>query len=57
MCELFAMSCRVPSAVTYSMHEFAKHGGQTYSNRSGWGIAYFADREAFMVKVAKVCSA
>ena len=26
MCELFAMSCRVPSAVTYSMHEFAKHG-------------------------------
>lgn len=50
MCELFAMSCRVPSAVTYSMHEFAKHGGQTYSNKSGWGIAYFADREAFMVK-------
>jgi glutamine amidotransferase len=50
MCELFAMSSRRPAAVTYSLNEFAKHGGLTYSNRSGWGVAYFDDRETFLVK-------
>ncbi len=50
MCELFAMSSRAPSAVTYSLNEFAQHGGHSYGNKSGWGIAYFADREAFMIK-------
>ncbi len=50
MCELFAMSSRVPSALSYSLNEFATHGGLTYGNKSGWGIAYFADREALLVK-------
>ena len=50
MCELFAMSSRKRSSVTYSLDEFARHGGLTYRNRSGWGIAYFHDREAFIVK-------
>ena len=56
MCELFAMSSRAPSTVTYSLHEFAKHGGLTYSNKSGWGIAYFAEREAFLIKEPKPAS-
>ncbi|MDH3689831.1 MAG: class II glutamine amidotransferase [Gammaproteobacteria bacterium] len=50
MCGLFAMSSKVPSTVNYSLDEFAKHGGVTYSNRSGWGIAYYHDRDAFLVK-------
>ena len=53
MCELFAMSSRTPSALTYSLNEFAAHGGLTYGNRSGWGIAYFKDREALLVKEAE----
>ena len=50
MCELFAMSSRQPSALTYSLNEFSKHGGLTHGNNSGWGIAYFEEREAFLVK-------
>ena len=50
MCELFAMSSNRPSTVRYSLPEFARHGAHTRSNRSGWGIAYFQDREAFLVK-------
>ena len=50
MCELFAMSSLKSSNVNYSLNEFARHGGSTYSNRSGWGIAYFADRDAFLIK-------
>lgn len=50
MCELFAMSSRERSSVNYSLNEFAKHGGLTHRNRSGWGIAYFHDRDAFLVK-------
>lgn len=50
MCELFAMSSQESSNVNYSLNEFAKHGGLTYGNKSGWGIAYFADRDAFLIK-------
>ena len=56
MCELFAMSCSKPSAVSYSLTEFARHGGVTYRNNSGWGIAYFQDREALVVKEAEPAS-
>lgn len=56
MCELFAMSCSKPSAVTYSLHEFARHGGLTYANKSGWGIAYFEDRDALVIKEAEPAS-
>jgi len=56
MCELFAMSSRVPSTLSYSLNEFAKHGGLTYHNKSGWGIAYLDDREVFLVKEAEPAS-
>ncbi len=50
MCELFAMSSRERSSINYSLNEFAKHGGLTRRNRSGWGIAYYHDRDTFLVK-------
>ncbi len=50
MCELFAMSSETPTSVSYSLSEFSKHGGLTYQNRSGWGIAYLQDREALVIK-------
>ena len=46
------MSSREPSAVTYSLNEFAENGSSLRSNRSGWGIAYARDRDAFVVKEA-----
>ncbi|WP_108881538.1 class II glutamine amidotransferase [Anderseniella sp. Alg231-50] len=50
MCELFAMSSRKPSALNYSLNEFSRRGGLTHKNKSGWGIAYFYDRDVFLVK-------
>ena len=56
MCELFALSSSKPATVTYSLREFALHGGKTYKNNSGWGIAYFKDRDAMLVKEAEPAS-
>lgn len=50
MCELFAMSSRTPTAVTYSLDEFSKNGSSLRHNRDGWGIALARDRDAFLVK-------
>ena len=41
MCELFAMSSRVPATVTFSLEEFARHGGLTAPHKDGWGIVYY----------------
>ncbi len=50
MCELFAMSSRKATAVTYSMNEFSRNGSKLRHNRDGWGIAFARDREVFLVK-------
>ncbi len=50
MCELFAMSSRLPSTVALSMKTFAEHGGGTAPHRDGWGIAYYRDAYAQLIK-------
>jgi glutamine amidotransferase len=50
MCELFAMSSRLPATITYSLEEFARHGGRTGPHRDGWGIAYYGDRDARVIR-------
>lgn len=50
MCELFAVSSSDPVEMRYDMREFARHGGQTHSNRDGWGIVYALDRDAYLYK-------
>ena len=45
MCELFAMSSSHPETVTYSMREFARHGGLTSDHVDGWGVAYAENRD------------
>ena len=45
MCELFAMSSSHPATVTYSMREFARHGGLTSDHVDGWGVAYVEDHD------------
>ena len=50
MCELFAMSSAVPAAVTYSLEQFAKHGGLTAGNKDGWGICYYEEEDIRLIK-------
>lgn len=44
------MSSRLPATVTYSLEEFARHGGGTGPHRDGWGIAYYEDRDASIIR-------
>ena len=53
MCELFAMSSRTPATVTLSLRVLADHGGKTAPNKDGWGIAYYQDRDALLIKEPK----
>jgi glutamine amidotransferase len=53
MCELFAMSSRVPATVSLSLEEFAKHGGLTNHHKDGWGIAYYDDVDAQIIREPK----
>ena len=55
MCELFAMSSSLPTEVSFSLNEFSKHGGLTDRHKDGWGIAYYDDNDARIIKEA--CSA
>jgi len=50
MCELFVMSSRLPATVNYSLEEFARHGGGTGPHGDGWGIAYYEDRDARVIR-------
>ena len=52
LCELFAMSSRQPASVTFSIEEFARHGGQSAPHKEGWGIAYLQERDAWVIKQA-----
>jgi len=52
VCELFAISSAAAVAVRYSLHEFAKHGGRTHENKSGWGISFQQERDCLLIKEA-----
>jgi glutamine amidotransferase len=40
MCQLFALSCNVPSAVTFSFTGFSARGGATGEHADGFGLAF-----------------
>ena len=50
MCELFAMSSRKPATVTLSLQALAEHGGKTGPHTDGWGIAYYHENYARLIK-------
>lgn len=50
MCELLAMSARVPTSLSSSLAVLARHGGETGPHRDGWGVAYMRDGDAFLVR-------
>ncbi len=41
MCELFAISSKLPTKVTFSLEEFASHGGIKAHHTDGWGLAFY----------------
>jgi predicted glutamine amidotransferase len=40
MCQLFALSCNVPTAVTFSFTGFSARGGSTGEHADGFGLAF-----------------
>jgi len=41
MCELFAVSSKLPTKITFSLEEFASHGGKKAHHTDGWGLAFY----------------
>lgn len=50
MCELFAMSSRYPASVGFSLETLARRGGLEGPHKDGWGVAYFEDRDVFLLR-------
>jgi predicted glutamine amidotransferase len=50
MCELFCLSSRLPTRVTFSLRKFADRGGLGSHNVDGWGVAFHDGREARLYK-------
>jgi predicted glutamine amidotransferase len=50
MCELFGISSRNPTTVRFSLSEFARRGGDTGPHIDGWGIAFFSDGDAAVIR-------
>ena len=50
MCELFAMSSRIPTSVSFSFERLARRGGHEGPHRDGWGVAFYEGREAFLLR-------
>jgi len=50
MCELFALSSRVPTEVRFSLEAFSRRGGLAGRNKDGWGLAYYVDGDVRLVK-------
>lgn len=52
MCELFALSSLTPVTATFSLDEFARHGGATGPHADGWGVAYFEGTDVRLIRDA-----
>ncbi len=50
VCELFAMSSRYPITVGFSLETLARRGGLNGPHKHGWGVAYFEQRDALLLR-------
>ncbi len=50
VCELFAMSSRYPTSVGFSLETLARRGGHDGPHKDGWGVAYFEERDVFLLR-------
>src|SRR6266511_131573 len=56
MCELFGMSSKHPTNVTFSLSVFGERGGHLGPHRDGWGIAFNEDHDFRIIKEAAPAS-
>lgn len=50
MCELFAMASRLPTRVDFSLERLTRRGGAEGPHRDGWGVAFYAGRDALLLR-------
>lgn len=50
MCELFAMSSRVPATLGFSLERLARHGGDEGPHRDGWGLAFYDGPDCLLLR-------
>ena len=56
MCELLAISSRLPTTVGLSLEQLARRGGAEGPHRDGWGVAYYAGGDALLLREAGAAS-
>lgn len=50
MCELFAVSSRLPATVEFTLERLAQRGGREGPHRDGWGVAFYDERDVFLLR-------
>ena len=50
------MCSSIPAEVSFSLDEFSRHGGLTDLHKDGWGIAYYDNNDARIIKEACTAS-
>ena len=56
MCELFAMSSRVPATLGFSLERLARHGGADGPHRDGWGLAFYEGPDCLLLREPRPAS-
>lgn len=56
MCELFAMASVVPTTVDFSLELLTRRGGAEGPHRDGWGVAFYAGRDALLLRESGAAS-
>lgn len=50
MCELLAVSSRIPTTVGFTLERLARRGGIEGMHRDGWGVALYEERDVFLLR-------
>ncbi|KAA6186273.1 class II glutamine amidotransferase [Thiohalocapsa marina] len=50
MCELFALSSRVPATLGFSLERLARRGGADGPHRDGWGLAFYEGPDCLLLR-------
>jgi predicted glutamine amidotransferase len=56
MCELFAMSSRVPATLGFSLERLARRGGADGPHRDGWGLAFYEGPDCLLLREPRSAS-
>ena len=52
MCELFALSSRIPTTVGFTLERLARRGGIEGPHRDGWGVAFYEGADVFLLRIS-----